>query len=378
MKKGRSNNGKVAASSNTKTKPSKERPMKPPKYIGMDVHKATTVVAVLNSVGKVVEEAIIETNGSRILDFLTSQRGTLHVAFEEGTQAAWLYDLIHPRVASVIVCDPRKISRQGNKADRVDARLLAELLRTGGLKPIYHGEKSTRAVKELALSYIAMVADGTRIKNRLKAIFRGRGIACNGAGVYSPDERKDWLAKLDNAAVRARAATQWEELDLVERLKEEVAEDLVAEARKHADTRILKTVPGFGPIRAAVTLGVAGTPHRFRTRKQFWGYCGLAVVTSTSGEYEIVDGRVYKTKKRPLVRGLNYNYNRAMKAVFKGAAKTVTDGVWKSRFEAMMAEGVTESLARLTLARKIASIALAVWKKGERYDPKRMKSLHAA
>src|SRR5512136_2748047 len=218
MKKERSHNGKVAVRSSTKTKPSKERPMKPPEYIGMDVHKATTVVAVLNSVGKVVAEAIVETKGSTILDFLKSQRGTLHVTFEEGTQAAWLYDLILPCVASVTVCDPRKIARQGNKADRVDARLLAELLRTGGLKPIYHGEKSTRAVKELALSYFAMVADGTRIKNRLKALFRGRGIGCNGAGVYSPDERKDWLAKLDNPAVCARADRQWQELDLLEGL----------------------------------------------------------------------------------------------------------------------------------------------------------------
>jgi hypothetical protein len=83
-------------------------------------------------------------------------------------------------------------------------------------------------------------------------------------------------------------------------------------------------------------------------------------------------------KKRPLVRGLNYNYNRAMKAVFKGAAKTVADGVWKSRFEAMVAGGMSESLARLTLARKVASITLAVWKKGERYDHRKLKMMHAA
>src|SRR5512143_309607 len=249
MKKGRSNNGKVVMDRSTKTKPSKERPMKPPEYIGMDVHKATTVVAVLNSVGKVVAEAIIETKGSTILDFLKSRRGTLHVAFEEGTQAAWLYDLILPCVASVTVCNPRKIARQGNKADRVDAKLLAELLRTGGLKPVYHGEKSTRAAKELALSYLSVVQDGTRIKNRLKALFRGRGIECSGTGVYSPDKRSDWLAKLDSAAVCARAARQWQELDLVERLSEEAAKDLVADARKHGDTRTLRSVPGIGPIR---------------------------------------------------------------------------------------------------------------------------------
>ncbi len=346
------------------------------KYIGMDVHKAMTVIAVLDSAGKVLAEAIIETKGSTILDFLESQRGTLHVAFEEGTQAAWLYDLIQPRVARVTVCDPRKIVRQGNKGDKVDAKLLAELLRTGALKPIYHGEKSTRAVKELALSYLSVVEDSTRIKNRLKALFRGRGIECSGTAVYTPDKRNDWLAKLDSPAVCARAARQWQELDLVVRLSEEAAEDLVAEARKHAAARILRSVPGIGPIRAAVILGVAGTPHRFRTKKQFWSYSGLAVVTATSAEYELVNGRVCRSKKRPLVRGLNNNYNRAMKAAFKGAAKTVADGIWKSRFEAMVAHGTPVSLARLTLARKIASITLAVWKKGERYDPKKLK--HAA
>jgi transposase len=352
--------------------------MKLIKYIGMDVHKAMTVIAVMDSAGKVLAESIIETKGSTILDFLKSQRGTLHVAFEEGTQASWLYDLMHPHVSTVTVCDPRKIVRQGNKADKVDAKLLAELLRTGGLIPIYHGEKSTRAVKELALSYLSVVEDGTRIKNRLKALFRGRGIECSGTGVYTPEQRNDWLAKLDSPAVRARAARQWQELDLVTHLSEEAAKDLVVEARKHAATRILRSVPGIGPIRAAMILGVAGTPHRFRTKKQFWGYCGLAVVTTISAEYELVNGRVYKSKKRPLVRGLNHNYNRAMKTVFKGAAKTVADGVWKSRFEALVAKGIPESLARVTLAREIASITLAVWKKGERYDQRKLKTLHAA
>jgi transposase len=378
MKKGRSNSDKVAVISNTKTKVLKERPMNQIKYIGMDVHKAMTVIAVLDITGKVVSETIIETKGSTILDFLKIQRGSLYVTFEEGTQATWLYDLIHPHVESVIVCDPRKIVRHGNKADKVDARLLAELLRTGALTSVYHGEKSARAVKELALSYISVVADGTRIKNRLKALFHGRGIECNGTGVYDPDERKEWLAKLDSPAVRLRADRQWQELDLVARLSEAAEKDLLMEAKKHAATRILRSVPGIGPIRAAVTLGVVGTPHRFRTKKQFWGYCGLAVVTATSAEYELVDGQVRRSKKRPLLRGLNNNYNRVMKDVFKSAAKTVAAGVWKSRYEAMIAKGTPESLARLTLARKIAAITLAVWKKGERYDQRKLKMNHAA
>lgn len=100
------------------------------------------------------------------------------------------------------MCNPSKIVRHGNKADKIDAKILAELLRTGALTAVCHGEKSARAVKELALSYISVVADGTRIKNRLKAMFRARGNECNGAGVYDPDERKEWMAKLDSKAVR--------------------------------------------------------------------------------------------------------------------------------------------------------------------------------
>jgi len=169
-----------------------------------------------------------------------------------------------------------------------------------------------------------------------------------------------------------------QELDCIESLNEEAGKDLCAEARKHGATKILQSIPGIGPIRAAMILGVADTPHRFRTKKQFWTYCGLSVVTETSAEYELADGRIRRSKKRPLVRGLNRNYSRALKQVFKGAAKTAAEGEWKSIFDAMVSQGRAESLARLILARKIASITLTLWKKGERYDPRKLKSLHAA
>jgi hypothetical protein len=147
--------------------------MKLLKYIGMDVHMATTVIAVLDSTGKVTAEAIIETKTSAILDFVRSQRGTLHVTFEEGCQAAWLYDLIRPHVANVVVCDPRKIAKQGNKADRPDAKRLAELLRTNALTAVYHGEQSTKAVKELTAEHRAQV------QNYLKATGFQLGLLVN-------------------------------------------------------------------------------------------------------------------------------------------------------------------------------------------------------
>lgn len=347
------------------------------KYIGMDVHMAMTVVVVLNSTGKVVAEAIIETKGSTIVDFIKSQRDTLHVTFEEGTQAAWLYDLISPHVAQVMVCNPRKIGKSDNKADKIDAKRLAELLRTNGLKEVYHGEHSTQALKELVRSYISIISDRTRVKNRLKALFRGRGIVCEGSSVYCKEDREHWQQQIDNEARCLRACRLWKQLDDLMELSDEAEKDLIKEARKHAAIKILQSVPGIGPLRAAIILGIAVTPHRFRTTKQFWNYCGLAVRSKVSAEYEIDQGRVRRSKKQPLVRGLNRDYSRTLKEVFKGAAGSAAVGPWKSQFDSKVEEGTKSSLVMLTLARKISSITLTIWKKGERYDAKKLKFKHA-
>src|SRR5271169_2317971 len=152
------------------------------KYIGLDVHQATISVAVVDCAGKLVMEAILETKAETILQFIRGLRGSVHVTLEEGTCAAWLHDLLKPHVTQVLVCDPRKnaLLQAGNKNDRIDARKLADLLRTGLLSPVYHGENGLRALKELARSYLALNRDVTRVMNRVKAIYRSWGIACPG------------------------------------------------------------------------------------------------------------------------------------------------------------------------------------------------------
>jgi transposase len=110
------------------------------KYIGLDVHQATIVVAVTDCTGKLVMESILETEAATILQFFAGLRGNLSVTFEEGTWSAWLYDLLNPHVERLVVCNPRKnaLLKDGNKNDGIDARKLAELLRGNQLKPVYH------------------------------------------------------------------------------------------------------------------------------------------------------------------------------------------------------------------------------------------------
>jgi hypothetical protein len=78
------------------------------KYIGMDVHKETISIAVLNSSGNLVMETIIETKAISIIEFVQGRRGDLRVTWEEGTWAAWLYDLMKPLVTQIVVCHARR------------------------------------------------------------------------------------------------------------------------------------------------------------------------------------------------------------------------------------------------------------------------------
>src|SRR5258708_39867798 len=131
------------------------------KYIGLDVHQATISVAVMDSQGKVVMESILETKASTLLEFLAGLRGSLFVTFEEGTWAAWLYDLLKPHVTEALACDPRKnaLLKTGNKSDRIDARKLAELLYLNKLKRVYHGEHGVRTLRGLSRSYLTISGD---------------------------------------------------------------------------------------------------------------------------------------------------------------------------------------------------------------------------
>ena len=348
------------------------------KYIGLDVHQSTISVAVLDADGKLVMQSVIATHAATILDFLHGLRGTLHLTFEEGTHSAWLYELLVRRVTKLVVCNPRKnaLLKAGNKSDTVDARKLAELLRAGLLSPVYHGQNSTAAVKHLGRSYAALTEDTTRVMGRIKALYRSQAIACAGQKPYGSRHRQEWLAKLPESGLQRRAQRLYQELDLLQELRREARRDLIVECRKHNQTKLLRTIPWLGPIRVAMLIGRVQTPHRFRSKRQFWAYCGLALETRSSADYQIVNGQLERRKKPVFIRGLNLNHNHDLKNLFKSAATTASgsNGPFRPFYENLLGKGMKPELARLTLARKIAAITLHVWKKGEPFDAEYLKS----
>lgn len=349
--------------------------MKCDKYMGLDVHQAMTVVVVLDAEGGVVLETMVPTQAAALVRLVKSLNGPLHVTFEEGTQAEWLQEILRSHVTEVVVCDPRrnKLLGEGSKGDKGDARKLADLLRTGMLRSVYHGHQTTRKLKELVRAYETFSLDTQRTMNRIKAIYRGRGIPTPGRGVYQAKQRQQWLEKLTEPGLQQRARWLYELLDHLKPLRKNAKQAMLLESRAHRAVSLLRTIPQLGPIRAAFVVATVDTPHRFRTKRQFWSYVGLAVVTHMSAEYEMKAGKVVRRRKPVATRGLKRDCNHRLKEVFISAA---TGGCgsepFKSYVERLKHNGLRADMARISLARKIAAIALIIWKKGKEFDPKEL------
>lgn len=343
------------------------------RYIGLDVHATSTTLAVVGPSGRRLKTQVIETNGKALVDALRTIPEPRHVCLEEGTQAEWLFQILKPHATEVVVAKVE--SSRGQKSDAKDAFGLAELLRTGQIGTrVFKDVGAFATLRDLSRLYSMLRDDLVRTKNRIKSLYRSRGVATPDGDVYATKHRPKWLKTL-TPSKRLMAEKLYEELDHQEELKDEAETMLVEESHRHPASRVLATCPGFGPIRVAQMMAIVVTPHRFRTKRQFWAYCGLGIMTRSSSDW--VRGEKTGEWRRAQVhstRGLNLNHNHLAKAVLEGAATTViTKRVSElaSDYQRLLTNGTKPNLAKLTIARRIAAILLAVWKTGEEYDPKK-------
>jgi hypothetical protein len=122
-------------------------------YVALDVHQATLVVSVRDEQGSIVMRTTVATEAKAIVGLIRGLGTRVHIAFEEGTPAQWLHDLLKPH-AERVLCNIRGRGETGNKSDRIDADRLSELLRAGSLKPVDHGASALLTLKELAAWFV--------------------------------------------------------------------------------------------------------------------------------------------------------------------------------------------------------------------------------
>ena len=344
------------------------------RYVGLDAHAQSCTLAVMGASGRRLGSRVVETNGKALKEAIRGIAGRIHLCLEEGTQSAWLYEILAPEVSEIVVMVPEAC--RGSKDDLRDAWSRADDLRTGRIRTsVYKAPQHLSALRNAAVAYRMATQDVVRVKNRLKAVFRARGIPTE-RDVYTPRTRSKWMKELPPGH---RELADWvaRELDALVPLREEAEDRLLKEAKIHPIIRMLATAPGMGPLRTAQLVGIVVTPHRFRTTRQFWSYCGLSVVTRSSSDWTQTKDRRWVKAEVLQTRGLTRKRQPLLKAIFKGAATTVImqlrEDPLRAAYQRRLQSGIKPNLAKLTLARQIASIVLAMWKHQEVYDPARIK-----
>jgi hypothetical protein len=272
--------------------------------------------------------------------------------------------LLQSEADEVVVTVPPKHSG-GPKDDARDAWNLAESLRTGAnLKPVYKGVGPYSELRAAVRNHLLLRSDVHRTKNRLKALYRSRGLMPPAGAAFHDVNHAKWERQLPREHQRS-AEVLLAELKMLEDLWGKAEERLQEASRAH---RIVKLLP----IRSAQIVATVVTPHRFRTKRQFWAYCGLAIVMRSSADWtrDRTGHWVRATTQQSL--GLNRNRCGLLKEVFKGAAHLVatlmTTHPLHADYQRLLERGLKPNLAMVTIARRIAAAVLAMWKNEEAYD----------
>lgn len=278
--------------------------------------------------------------------YLKSLKGTKVLTFEETTTSQWLYTELREWVDELIVCDPyrNKLLSEGAKTDKQDAEKLVRLLRAGMLKPVYHSADEFITLRKLVSGYQDMVVALVRLKNQRSAILRGVGKA--------KQEKSSGTRYGDFVLTRIEKA-----IECLEEQRLEYKAEFALLHKKHSVIRILKSIPGIGPVGAVKIAAIVVSPDRFKDAGHFWSYCGLVELQKISG------GKVYG-KKAP-------RCCRTLKHVFMAAAMSasrITDSPMELYYRHLLAKGKPEAHARKSVARKIAAITLAVMKTKKTFD----------
>jgi transposase len=172
----------------------------------------------------------------------------------------------HPR-------DNAWIAKDGDKCDRVDAYKLAELLRLNRFKEVHYApDQPRRNFKQLVQHYDELTAHQARWKTKLKARLRMQGVIVTGARLFSSSGRKAVLARVESPHVRTAIKQLYEVLDQSVAAQEQARLLMLRVAQVFPEIKLLRTVPGVGPIGACRFSAYIHTPQRFSSKRKLWKY----------------------------------------------------------------------------------------------------------
>jgi transposase len=256
-------------------------------YVGLDLHKRYVTACALDSAGQVVAtERRLPTALEPLVRWLGALGGPATVAVEATLHWAWVHDQLAAAGYPVVVAHPyqvKLISQARCKTDPIDARKLADLLRTNLLPAIWVPDPESRARRQLLRGRALLVRFRTRLKNRIHAYLAEQNERVGVSDLYGRAGRA-WLATV------ALPPDVREQVELLLALVDHLTERLTRLDRRirervalSAEARQLMTVPGIGPYGALLILAEVGPITRFPSAHALASYAGLVPSTRSSG-----------------------------------------------------------------------------------------------
>lgn len=259
-----------------------------PRFVGCDIHKKQVTVCALDEKSRVVARHRVACTRDALVRFAEQHlRSDDRLALEATTHTWAVVELLEPYVEKVVVSNPlrtRAIAFAKVKTDRIDARVLAELLAAGYLPEVWQPDAATRRLRRLTHRRAGLVADRTALKNRLHSTLAMRLIPVPGGRLFSKDALA-WLADVEIDPDGRQALDS--DLRLLDALEAEIQqlEDLLAAlAYPEDNVRLLMTLPGVDFTTAQGILAAWGPIERFPDADRAASYLGLAPSTRQSDE----------------------------------------------------------------------------------------------
>jgi transposase len=247
------------------------------RFIGLDVHKSVVEACAIDQHGRRLFRRRIDCTREALLRFATELSKEDSIALEVTTNAWAVADLLQPLVGRLVVSNPMKtkaIAEAKVKTDKVDAEVLAQLLRCDYLPSVWVPDPQTRTLRQLT-SRERLVSERTRLKNRIQSVLASRLVVVPVKTLFSQEGLK-WLAACELPADQRALVDS--DLRLITGIDQEIAEleaALRQQAWNQARVRLLMTIPGVDYCVALALVAALGDLSRFADGDHAASYLGL-------------------------------------------------------------------------------------------------------
>lgn len=317
-------------------------------YISIDWSEANATLGRMRSNSVEVALKVFSPEIKEVRKYLEVLKGKKILTIEETTTTHWLYVELKESVDKILICDPYRNSllSEGPKTDKIDARKLCQLLRSGLLKEVYHSLDEDYKIRKIVSAYEDTIKAGVRLKNQKSALYRASGINYKTGELPKKDVMLNFIAEKQNKGI--------EEYESDKKAYEEIYRQI---AKGNPEIRKMDKIPGIGTIRAVTIYAIVIDAGRFENKYKFWGYCGLVKHDRESGN------RSYGKKRA--------RHSRKLRGVFKGAALAAIGGKNDVRhyYEYLLKKGHGIKEAQNAVARYIAKVSYGVLKNKTEYRP---------